>query len=76
MLLFTLVLLLLPLALPFLEYRADSIVLELLDLFLRDEVWGAQFVNTEGLSSEMTRADENPHMQHDVGATGEFHCSQ
>jgi hypothetical protein len=69
-------LLLVPFALPFLQYRTDSIVPERFDLFRREEFEGTLFCNEEGLSSEMTRADENPHMQHGVGAVDGFHCSQ
>ena len=75
-LLFMFVVLLAPLTLPFLEYRTDSVVPERFDLFLREEVGGAHFLDETGLSNEMTRADENPHMQHGVVVIGEFHCSQ
>ena len=73
---FMFVLLLAPFALLFLECRTDPVVPELFDLFRREEVEGAQLLDETGLSSEMTRADENPHMQHGVAVVGEFHCSR
>lgn len=60
----------------FFPCRADSVVLERDDLFLREEDGLEHCADDTGLNSEMTRACENPHNQHDVVAIDEYRCNR
>jgi hypothetical protein len=60
----------------FFECRADSVLLQRCGLFLRDEDCWEQLLDGTGLRSEMTRAFENPHNQHDAAEVDECRCNR